>query len=368
VVFQFVIAQLLVIGTIVVVKQMQYFRNRSLGFDKEGIALINLPSDSTMKTKYPYLKQRIQAVPGVQTTSLCSEAPLTPWSWQTDFYFDNNPVKQAFPITQQFGDSGYVNTFGLKLVAGRQPFYSDTLREVMVNETAVKKLGFQSPAEIIGKTISFGNNIRYPITGVLRDYNNRSLQVELKPIVFGGHYNIYEYLAVRVKPAGMSNTLAQVQHVFKEVYPTYLYDPYFLDERLEQFYKTEAATSQLFKMFAVLAIFISCLGLYGLVSFMAVQKTKEIGIRKVLGASVQNIVYLFSKEFTLLIVLAFAIAGPVGYYFMNEWLQGFYYHITIGWGVFAIAMIASVIIAWITVGYKAVKAALVNPIKSLKTE
>jgi predicted permease len=368
VVFQFVIAQLLVIGTIVVVKQMQYFRNRSLGFDKEGIALVSLPSDSTMKTKYPYLKQRIEALPGVQSISLCAEAPLTPWSWQTDFYFDNNPVKQAFPITQQFGDSGYINTFGLKLVAGRQPFYSDTLREVMVNETAVKKLGFQSPGEIIGKTISFDNRVSYPVTGVLRDYNNRSLQVELKPIVFGSHYNIYEYMAVRVQPNNMNSTFAQVQKVFKEVYPTYLYDPYFLDQRLEQLYKTEAATSQLFKMFAVLAIFISCLGLYGLVSFMAVQKTKEIGIRKVLGASIQHIVYLFSKEFTLLIVLAFAIAGPVGYYFMNGWLQGFYYHITIGWGVFALAIIASVIIAWITVGYKAVKAALVNPIKSLKTE
>ena len=368
VVFQFVIAQLLVIGTIVVVKQMQYFRNRSLGFDKEGLALVSLPSDSTLKTKYPYLKQRIQAIPGVQTTSLCTEAPLTGWSWQTDFYFDNNPVKQAFPITRQFGDSGYVNTFGLKLVAGRQPFYSDTLREVMVNETAVKKLGFKSPAEIIGKTISFDNHVSYPITGVLRDYNNRSLQVELKPIIFGASYYTYEYIAVRVQPNNMSSTFAQVQQVFKAVYPTYMYDPYFLDQRLEQFYKTEAATSQLFKMFAILAIFISCLGLYGLVSFMAVQKTKEIGIRKVLGASVQNIVYLFSKEFTILVILAFAVAAPIGYYFMNKWLLDFYYHITISWGVFAIAMIASVILAWITVGYKAVKAALVNPIKSLKTE
>jgi putative ABC transport system permease protein len=369
VVFQFVIAQLLVIGTIVVVKQMQFFRNHSVGFNKDGIALISLPSDSTLKIKYAYLEQRIHAIPGVQATGLCLEAPITPWSWQSDFYFNNNPLPQPFKISMQFGDTGYVNTFGLKLVAGRQPFYNDSLREVMVNETAVKKLGFQSPAEIIGKTISMDNVSWYSVTGVLRDYNNRTLHVEIKPIVLMAQTgNNYEYIAVRVQTAGMNNTFAQVQKVFKDVYPTYMWDPYFLDQRLEWFYKTEATTSQLFKIFAILAIFISCLGLYGLVSFMAVQKTKEIGIRKVLGASVQHIVYLFSREFTILIVLAFAVAAPIGYYFMNKWLLDFYYHINIGWGVFAIAMVASVVVAWITVGYKAVKAALVNPVKSLKTE
>jgi putative ABC transport system permease protein len=368
VVFQFVIAQLLVTGTIVVVKQMHFFRNRPLGFQKEGVALISLPSDSTLKLKYPYLRQRIQTVPGVQMASLCEEAPMTAWSRQADFYFDSNPVMQPFKTTRQFGDTGYVNTFGLQLVAGRQPFYSDSVREVMVNETMVKKLGLRSPGAIIGKTISFDNKSHFAVVGVLRDYNSRTLHVEMKPVTLIAHNPMYEFIAVRVHPANMNKTMAKVQQVFKEIYPSYLYDPYFLDEQLERFYKTEAATSQLFKLFATLAIFISCLGLYGLVAFMAVQKTKEIGIRKVLGASVHNIVYLFSKEFTLLVALAFIVATPIGYYFMNRWLQDFYYHIDIGWSVFVMTILASMIIAWITVGYKAVKAALVNPVKSLKME
>ena len=178
----------------------------------------------------------------------------------------------------------------------------------------------------------------------------------------------YEWIAIRLDRNKIKTTLEQVQRTFTEIYPTYMYDRVFFDERIEAFYENEAITSRMFKIFSFLAIFISCLGLYGLVSFMAVQKTKEIGVRKVLGASVQNIVYLFSREFTILIGIAFLIAAPVGYYLMNEWLSGFYYHTNIGWEVFVIAIIASIIIAWITVGYKAIKAAIVNPVKSLRTE
>ncbi len=147
-----------------------------------------------------------------------------------------------------------------------------------------------------------------------------------------------------------------------------MYDLTFLDERVESFYHTEIVTSQLFKVFAILAIFISCLGLYGLVSFMAVQKTKEVGIRKVLGASVGSIVYMFSREFTILIGIAFVISAPLGYFFMSQWLSGFFYHVAVGWGVFAMAIFFSMLIAWVTVGYKAVRAAVVNPVKSLRTE
>jgi len=159
-----------------------------------------------------------------------------------------------------------------------------------------------------------------------------------------------------------------VEKTFTKIYPTYLYDTVFFDDQIGRFYTAEAMTAQLFKVFAFLAIFISCLGLYGLVSFMAVQKTKEVGIRKVLGASVQHIVYLFSKEFTLLIGIAFIIAAPLGYYFMREWLSGFQYHTGMGWGIFVLAMLLSIGIAWAAVGYKAVKAALANPVKSLKAE
>ena len=179
---------------------------------------------------------------------------------------------------------------------------------------------------------------------------------------------LYEYLAIRVDRRNFSSTMDEVHKLFAGIYPTYMYDLTYFDDRIEKFYESEAITAQLFKIFAFLAIFISCLGLYGLVSFMAVQKTKEVGIRKVLGASVRSIVYLFSREFTLLIAIAFLIAAPVGYYFMQGWLEDFHYHTSIGWGVFVLVILISLIIAWITVGYKAISAALVNPVRSLKSE
>ena len=368
VVFQFVIAQLLVIGTIVVVKQMSYFRNRPMGFDKEGIALINLPSDSSLKIKYPLLESRTLQVPGVLSASLCMEAPANFFSRPLSFYFDNETEKKQFSLMRQFADTGYLETFGIPLVAGRRYFHSDTLRELLINETAVKKLGFSSPGEVIGKMISFDGVQQYPIVGVVKDFNSRSLHLPVQPLVLSSLYESYEWIAVKVDRNRMKTTLEQVQKTFTEIYPTYMYDRVFFDERIEAFYESEAITSRLFKIFSFLAIFISCLGLYGLVSFMAVQKTKEIGVRKVLGASVQSIVYLFSREFTILIGIAFLIAAPVGYYLMQEWLSGFYYHTSIGWEVFVIAIIISVIIAWITVGYKAIKAAIANPVKSLRTE
>jgi putative ABC transport system permease protein len=369
VVFQFVIAQLLIIGTVVVVKQMQYFRSQSMGFDKDGIVLINLPSDSSLKVKYPLLKSRMETLPGVQCASLCMDAPSNGWSWTTDFFFDNDPLKKDFFITGQFADTGYFKTFGISLLAGRLPFHSDTTSEIVVNEALVKKLGLHSPEDIIGKTLTYsGWTRKVPIVGVVKDYNNKSLREAITPTAITTEYSAYEWIAVRMNKNEMNHTMENVHQLFSSVYPTYMFDPVFFDERIERFYENEAITAQLFKVFSVLAIFISCLGLFGLVSFMAVQKTKEVGIRKVLGASAQSIVYLFSKEFTILIGIAFLIAAPLGYYFMHEWLSGFYYHTEVGWLVFIIAVCSSVIVAWITVGFKAIKAARANPVKSLRTE
>lgn len=369
VVVQFVIAQLLVIGTLVVVQQMKYFREKPMGFDKESTVLINLPSDSTLVTRYNYLKTRLASIRGVEKVSLCLDGPSSRWGWQADFYFNNAAEKQTFMATRMFGDSSYLETFQIPLKAGRKPFHSDSAatQEVMVNETMVKKLGLPSPEAILGKTIAFNNAEKMPVVGVIQDFNNRTLREEIRPMVLLAD-NYYEYAALQIRPEQMPATLPEVRKVFTEVYPTYMYDLTYMDERVGDYYKTEAITSLLFQVFAFLAILISSLGLYGLVSFMAVQKTKEVGVRKVLGASVQSIVYLFSKEFTALVGIAFLISAPLGYYFMHAWLVGFHNHITIGWEVFVSAIMLSIGIAWITVGYKAVKAAIANPVKSLRAE
>lgn len=368
VVFQFVIAQFLIIGTIVVLQQMQFFRNQPMGYDKNTTAFIELPSDSLDRLKYPYLKEQLLKVPGVEAASFMMDAPASSMSNNTPFYFNNETVKRDFPVNLQFADTAYLNTFHIQLMAGRIPYQTDTINELLVNETLVKKLGFINNKDILNKTISLDGNIKFPVVGVMHDFNSRSLKEPVTPYVLATNIYTYNYIGLRINQASMQSTLPQMQKTFTHIYPTYLYTLDFLDERIAHFYTSEAMASTLFKIAAFFAIFISCLGLYGLVSFMALQKTKEVGIRKVLGASVQSIVFLFSKEFIILIGIAFLIAAPLGYYLMQQWLSGFYYHIQVSWLVFVAAILVSVIIAWLTVGYKAIKAAIANPVKSLRTE
>ena len=368
VVFQFVIAQLLVIGTIVVLQQMQFFRSQPMGFDKNAVAFIELPSDSLDQTKYNYLKEEMLRVPGIDAASFTMDAPASFGSNNNSFYFNDNPIKKDFTVNLQFADTSYLNTFRIELITGRIPYPSDTMHELLINETLVKKLGFASDKNIVGKTISFNGITKYPVVGVMHDFNSKSLKEAVSPFVLATNSHAYNYIAVRVNPANMQSTLVQIEKTFTHTYPTYMYTLDFLDERIAHFYTAETLASQLFKIAAFLAIFISSLGLYGLMSFMAAQKTKEVGIRKVLGASVRSIVYLFSKEFTLLIGIAFLISAPLGYYFMHQWLSGFFYHIELSWFVFFLAIVISVVIAWLTVGYKAIKAAIANPVKSLRTE
>jgi putative ABC transport system permease protein len=369
VVVQFVIAQLLVIGTVVVIRQMEFFRSQPMGFEKKAVALLELPSDSTDALKYVYLKNELLRIPGLSAASLCMDAPAS-WATSTgDIYFENDPVKKDFSVEKQYADSSFLTTFQIGLLEGRTPNPSDSVRELMVNETLVKKLGLPSARVALGKQLAFGpQEDHFTVVGVMHDYNSKSLREAVAPLVMFSNTHAYNYISFRMEADKMSAALDKVHKVFIRTYPYYVYDLNFLDERVESFYHTELITSQLFKVFTFLAIFISCLGLYGLVSFMAVQKTKEVGIRKVLGASIHSIVYMFSREFTILIGVAFLIAAPLGYYFMHQWLSGFYYHIPLGWGVFALAIGFSVVIAWITVGYKAVRAAVANPVKSLRSE
>ena len=229
-------------------------------------------------------------------------------------------------------------------------------------------MGLKDPQQAIGKNLRIGGGLWLPVVGVVKDFKTNSLKEDVKPLSISSRRDFYYTVAIKLRTSNLSLTTAQIQKLWEKTYPEYAYSSHFVDETIERFYKQETQLALLYKIFAGIAIFISCLGLYGLVSFMAAQKTKEVGIRKVLGASVGNIVVLFSKEFTILISIAFVIAIPVAWYFMNEWLQNFVYRISIGAGVFALAIVASLVIAWITVGYRAVKAAMANPVESLRTE
>ncbi|HLX92961.1 MAG TPA: ABC transporter permease [Puia sp.] len=368
VVTQFVIAQFLVIGTLVVVGQMDFFRDRPMGFEKKAIAIIDLPSDSADQQKYNYLKQQMLQVPGVIDASFCMDPPSSDEKIFDHVYYDRNPQKLEPDPEVQFADTSYLNTFGIQLIAGRLPLPADTIREILVNETAARKMGVQAPDQILGKSLSYNSRNQYPIVGVFRDFNSRSLREPVLPLVLSTNKSQYTDLAIRIKPEKLVSAMPQVEKVFKRIIPSYLYNPVFFDESIWRYYQKEAVTAQIFRIFAIIAIVLSCLGLYGLVSFMAVQKTKEVGIRKVLGASVQSILYLFSREFIFLIAIAFLIAGPLGYYVMHQWLSGFYNHMDIGWTIFVLAILISLLIGGLTILYTTMRAALSNPVNSLRAE
>jgi ABC-type antimicrobial peptide transport system permease subunit len=369
-VLQFTIAQLLIIATLVIVGQMNYFHSRPMGFERKAIALVNLPWSRQKIQKNDYFKQQALNIPGVVSASLCNQAPSAETSSSSLFVFDHHSLPEGFELFHRAGDSAYLSLFRIGLVSGRLPYGSDTARqeECLLNETVVHMLG-EKPATVLGKHLQLGMQSKpIAIVGVVRDFNSSTMREKVKPLAIFSSADRFGKLAVKLDPSRMQQTLTQLQAAFIKTYPGNFFNSAFLDDTVADFYHAEAIAATLFKVFAVLAIFISCLGLYGLVSFMTVQKTREVGVRKVLGASVSDIVLLFSKEFTILIALAFLIAAPLGYFFMQRWLMDYYYHKQLGWQEFAIAIFASVIVAWITVGYKAAKAAVANPVKSLRTE
>ncbi|HEX6426703.1 MAG TPA: ABC transporter permease [Niastella sp.] len=367
VVMQFTISQVLIIATAVAVSQMNFISKADLGFNKEGVLLLSGKADSAFLSKQQALKQQLLQIPDVQSVSFSSDVPSSENSWTTNFAYDHRP-DEDYQLSLKYADADYIKTFGIQLLAGRPVKESDTMQEAMINETLVKKLGVQNANDVIGKTIRLGGGVWYPIVGVMKDFKTNSLREDIKPLLVSTSHDVYSRTAIKFRTHQLVTTKKVIEKTWDQVYPEYAFDPSFYDENIAKFYKQEEQLSLLYKIFAGLAILISCLGLYGLVSFMAVQKTKEVGIRKVLGASLTSLLQLFSKEFTILIIISFFIAVPIAWYMMHSWLANFVYRIPLSIGFFVMAIVGSVLIAWITVGYKAIRAALANPVKALRSE
>jgi ABC-type antimicrobial peptide transport system permease subunit len=369
VVFQFTIAQALIIGTLIIVNQMNFFQNAPVGFDKDAIVTVHMANDQSRPSRGDALKTQLLQQAGIKDVSLSAFSPMDVAGWDDDFRFDNANQKAGFKTEFKWADADYFKTYNIQFIAGMPYKQADTVNGFVVNEMVTKKLGFKNPEDIIGKKISFWDgDIVAPVVGVVKDFNSYSLKSEMKPIVLGSNKMFYRLLNIKIQPQQVPQTLATIEQIWSRAYPDFVYEYRFLDDTIAGFYKQERQLSQLYTIAAGIAIFISCLGLYGFVSFMAVQRIKEVGIRKVLGASAANIIFLFSKEFTLLIGIAFLIAAPVAYYLMHQWLQNYAYRIDIGIGIFLLTILVSEIIAWLTVGYQAIKAAVANPVKSLKME
>ena len=366
VITQFAISQVLITGTIIAITQMNYVRQADLGFNKEAILVLNSNVDSSVNVRQPAFKEALLTIPGVRLVSFSSDVPSSESNSSGNFGYDHRP-DENFEVYRKMADEDFFKTYGLTIIAGRVYDKSDTLKEVVVNETLVRKLGVKKPADVVGHELRVGGQWR-PIVGVVKDFKTNSLREAIKPLVIGERNRRYQYTGIKLNTVHLSEVTKKIEAAWNRFFPEYVYTPTFMDDRINDFYKQENQLSLLYKIFAVIAIFISCLGLYGLVSFMAAQRTKEVGIRKVLGASVANIIYLFSKEFTILILVAFVIAVPVAYYMMRGWLDNFAFRINMNAWVFILAIVCSVVIAWITVGYKSIRAAMANPVKSLRTE
>lgn len=378
VVMQFSISVGLLIALIFIGNQMNFLKDEKLGFDKENIAIISLPDAA----KTQAFLGELATVPDIKGLSLSTSAPGTGEHWGTRMSLkdENDPAKQ--PVTTIYADNNYCSMYDIQLRVGNFFEASDTnaiaesipegqrFPKVLVNEKLVKALGFASNTAALGQRFWIGmNGWRAEIKGVVADFNVSSLHEEIKPTLITQSPGWYDRINIKIRAgADISRTIAGVESAWKKAFPSGVFDFYFLDEKIDALYKSETRLFVLFKIFSGLAMFISCLGLWGLATFAAQKRTKEIGIRKVLGASVANITGMLSKDFLRLVAISILIACPLAYYGMHKWLQDFAYRIDISWWVFAFAGGVAILIALVTVSFQAIKAAMNNPVKSLRSE
>jgi putative ABC transport system permease protein len=365
VVSQFAISQILIVGTLIVAHQMDYFENQDLGFNKESVISFYTPDTK----KQMEFKQELLGLPGVQQVTLCNGAP----SYNNQFSSFSAP---QFGVTKddvteiKDVDENYINMFGMKMLAGQKitkKAPGDSSQKVVVNETLIHKLGMMNPEKAVGEHFML-NGRNANIIGVIQDFQSESKHKKRRACAFMYNPDVFFMTSVKIGPGTINKTISQIGKMWAALNPNNLFEYQFLDEHIATFYTQEQKVYTAFKLFSTIAIIIGCLGLYGLIMFAASQRTREIGIRKVLGAPIASIVGLFSKEFVLLIGIAFLIAAPAGYYLMNSWLNNYAYHISIGPGTFVLAILVSIIIAGVTIAYQTIKAALVNPVKSLRSE
>lgn len=366
VVLQFAITSILIVGTLVVINQMSFMRSKSLGFDTSAIALVNVPSDSLSQLKFNTLKEKILHVNGVKGVSFCNAAPSSNNNNSSSFKY-NSTKDENFQLSVKSTDEDYINTFSLKLIAGRTLSKTDTIRETIVNETLLKKLNITNPNEILGKFIETQGR-KMPVVGVVKDFNNFSLHDKIEPTALFSFKPVYNLMAVKMEPGQLLPAMKAIESQWNTTFPDYVYSSSFMDDQISSFYETERVMSVLFKVFAGVVIFISFIGLFGLISFIATQRTKEIAIRKVLGASTLELVKMLNSSFLWMVLIANFIAWPVSYIFVSKWLEGFEYRAPLSIWPFMIAMLLSIGITLITVSLRSYKAASTNPVDALKYE
>ncbi len=366
VISQFTISITLIIATIIVYLQMNFMRNQDLGFNKDQMMVINSNGDPARDA----FMHAVSSLPNVKSVSMSSSVP---GGGNMGAYSKIQNVKGDMQIANldlYFVDFDYLKQFDIKMAAGRsfsRDFMTDTTHAMILNEAAVKMFGYRSPMDAVGRDFNqWGREGK--IIGVMKDFHFKSLQEVIKPLSMRIEPNGCSLISIKVSGNNLPGTISSIENKWNTLIPARPFSYFFLDEYFDKQYKSEQRFGKLFLNFAILAIIISCLGLLGLASYSTMQRTREIGIRKVLGASVGNIVNLLSKDFLRLVGIAVIIASPIAYFSMHKWLLDFAYRIPISWWIFVTAAVTATLIAIITVSFQAIKAAVSNPVKSLRTE
>ncbi|RYC52288.1 ABC transporter permease [Flagellimonas olearia] len=369
VVAQFAISITLIAATLIISRQIDYAVNTDLGFDRESIVMVDIPTE-VEPVQLLSLKDQLSRISGVEHISNCLDSPGAAHSnWGTNIKFHNRPEDEEFSIQAKLADKDYLETFDIPLVAGRNFFEHDSITEVLVNEKLGEKLGLASSEELLGKRIEVnGGRTKATIVGVMANFHDSDFTQDISPIFVAYHPYWFSQIALKLRTQNTRSTLDQINEKWSNTFEGYVFEPHFLDERVAEQYEAEQSYLSLSKVFSALAILIGCLGLYGLILFFVGQRTKEIGIRKVLGSNVANILTLFSMDFFKLILIAGVLATPIAWYLMEQWLRGYTYRTQIHWWIFALAIISIMAITLITISYQTLKVALASPVKSLRTE
>jgi putative ABC transport system permease protein len=377
VVFQFSLSIFLIIGTFTVYQQVHYMLNQDLGINTHQILVLDRPGrwDTARRTHNLLVegfRDALERSPAIESVGMSDELPGKEIRWPMTFTIKNAPIENPVAVNTTAVDENYLSVLGMHLLAGRNFSlqYKTDYNALLLSASAARLLGYTTPQEAIGQQLLSGKET-YSIIGVVNDFHQLSLQKKAEPAIFqfnSRDYREYEYYLVKIRTAGAAAAIDQVRSAWKEAFNGNPFDYYFLDEYFNRQYNSEVKFGTLFGAFSIVAIIIACIGLFALVAFMVRQRTKEIGVRKILGAGIRDLMLLLTKDFIRLVVLANLIAWPLGWWLMNNWLTDFAYHIHIGAWIFVWAGLAAFLIALITISFQAIKAALANPVKSLRTE
>jgi len=373
-IFQFAIAQIFIIATLLVGKQLHYVMKKDMGFQTDAIAYFRTPWSTPSLEKKQQFVAEMEALPFVSKVSLGGPPPASFSTHSMGVLFLAGDREVNSDLQLIYGDADYFNLYGLRLLAGRLPL-NDTIQEYVVNETYLKQLGFDNPESIVGKTFK-ADNENQPIVGVMQDFHQRSLRTKIDPMVFTGdtfrnqrsQFSTVSFKLPTENSAQWPETIAQIETIWKDIYPDSDFEYSFMEDTIAKFYAQERKISVLLQWATGLAILISCLGLLGLVMYTTQRRVKEIGIRKVLGASLAQLNLLLCKEFLMVIGVAFLIAIPIAYWGMHNWLENFAFKTDMSWWIFVASGLAMLLIALLIISIRTIAAARENPVKSLRAE